>query len=384
MKRTRPVAIVLIALAIGWWGFRDHRSDDAISDGPDFVSDVLDRRDGVEPATVEPVDLVVEPAVIDLHTTDEEKLHQTATVMLRNSGRTAITIEHISQSCGCTVVAQAVPVVIAPGETLPLRIDVSMPQYGEKTSVVSFYIGARSSPSASVHLELHGRELPVPLVTSIPRSLELSGAVAGEMAEQSFVVITTEYRDAPAWITGWDSTHLDFNVRLEGLQELDTDPKEWIVREYRFVASALVPEQPDAAARATLSPVLTQPAERTIPLLTAAVRRTAAIRAVPQELAFVWTPDLSALDARRIVLRSADAELEWEVSRLTASVEWLDVEILSRRDEGRSSAIISIQPADDIAEQFEATKVVSGIITVETTHPECRTIEIPVTVTARQ
>ena len=105
--------------------------------------------------------------------TDETPL--THTFLVRNGGKSALTIEHVAASCEC-ISAQigesaALPVRIAPGQTVPVRVTLSMGRLAPGPALKSVWLYQRGGSADGLRLEIRGviKDVPMETVTQKTR-----------------------------------------------------------------------------------------------------------------------------------------------------------------------------------------------------------------------
>jgi hypothetical protein len=141
---TFPAASSLVRAAALWgilWTFGCNRSS---SDG-----------DVTEP-------LLVDPPALSFQRTDGDTDRRTATLQLRNVGRTPLRIVGVETTCGCTVVDELPQRPIPVRGEVTLKVNVSLPDGGTKNTRLAIDYAGAASGRVVVPLELHGRRPNLP------------------------------------------------------------------------------------------------------------------------------------------------------------------------------------------------------------------------------
>lgn len=136
--------------------------------------------------TAMPLPLRIEPAAIELawETGEDVDTARVATCQLTNPGPLPIQILSVQGSCSCTVAEPLERTTLPVGESVELRLRVTAPRIGKKSSVVRI-VTAPPSSAAELHLTAAGPPTQVPSYIRYPASSDLVVTVAGESGEAS-------------------------------------------------------------------------------------------------------------------------------------------------------------------------------------------------------
>lgn len=119
---------------------------------------------------------------------------------IQNTSTAPVRIVDVETSCGCTVVTGVAGRFLQPNETVEVRVQVSPPTIGEKTSRLTIRtIPAQSSP-AVVSVTLKGKDLVPPYITYCPDVVSLTGTTTSSEVVTGFEVHTVEQTASPLFV----------------------------------------------------------------------------------------------------------------------------------------------------------------------------------------
>ncbi len=319
-----------------------------------------------------PARLVLEPAEVHVQRSEEsDHSGSRVEITLRNAGGRPLKIEDIDPRCACTIATPLAKNVLAPGETVPLTLDVNVPAFGNVDATVLVYSNAPDTPTAELLIHTHGKEPDVPRIVQSTSRLELHGrgphaAVAGEVE-----VTTNEATGEAPWVRGLQSSTPDvFAAEVE--EPIDVPLGPFVQRTYRFMVQGLC--SADAQSVATLRPVVSAEQEPlSSPTIAVVLRCAPVVRAIPDAIELGLGLE-SAGQQRRVAL-VADDDTPFRIE----SIE--------------SPAGVCVTVANEISEpgnvhvfvvRIEATEAdgtpLSGtpVISFTTSHAECPRVRVPV------
>lgn len=306
---------------------------------------------------------------------------RTISFKLKNRSSTPIHVAEVRPSCGCTVPEKWANGTLAAGETRELQVQLAVPQYGKKTSVIQIRTETNGvTATDEIKINLEGVERVVPHIESVPAKLEVRSYIGDAIASREFFVETIEQADTPAWFLGFSSADAELaSVTL--VEEPESKPQGANVRrQYKCRADVKVPAEIARPKHVliTLSTRTIQVGDPPKPILLR-VERQPEIRCVPSAM-FYSPKDLAEGRYERtltIISNSGEA-FDAEVEKPEAA--WVEVEPIASSSEQHSRAFrIRVKASDAIP---ASTGLSKSQIRIRTTLRSTPTVDVPVTVAA--
>ena len=240
-----------------------------------------------------------------------------AVLTLRNIGGGPLRIGDITTTCGCTLAGRPGTALLTSGQSTTLRVQGRPAQIGSKRAAVTI---AADGSSATVPVNLRGRQVQTPFATYVPQRLELRATRPEPMATE-FTLRTVEAAGSPPWITA-----VQFDAAAGEVVRLDLSetpqPHGTLARAYRYrLTVPFLPTEGVAAGRIGFATRPATPAlAQTVAVLASLVP---AVRAVPESLLVRWdeadvgmTRDvlfLTETPDRRVTVTPQPPAVDWVV-----------------------------------------------------------------------
>lgn len=297
---------------------------------------------------------------------------RTIAVELSNVGGGPVTILDASSKCGCTVVRDIKGTVLAPGTSFWLTASVRLPAEGyEKDSAIEVIAASPELSLVRVPLRLLGKARRPPFIVQTPPTIYLNCGGAATRRESHFTIRTVEPRDRPAWITGFDSSPGQVNVRIDQVvAERQMRDGKSVTRRYEVAAIA---DGSDVVGRGLIS-LVTEPVSReaisAIPWQVS--EHHIGIRGVPRRLTVAISDLNRDTVSRKIVVRCDNQALA--LADIECDQDWITAVAQLNRPATTHIATVTIHPRMLPDRPDEA----AGRVLVRTSEGE--TVTVPVKV----
>lgn len=300
---------------------------------------------------------------------------------LKNHSGIPMHVAEVRPSCGCTLPVKWADGTLAAGETRELHVQLTVPQYGKKSSVIPIRTEIKGVASTDeIKIDMEGMERVVPHLESIPTELEVRSYFGDEIASREFIVETIEQADTPAWLLGFSSADAELaSITLLDEPELKRQGAN-VRRHYKCRADVKVPTEIGQPKYVVMAPstrtVQSGDPPKSILLR---VERQPEVRCVPSAM-FYSEKDIAEGRYERtltIVSNSGDA-FEAEVEQ--PEVAWIEVEAIASDSEQNSRAFRIRVKASAAADA--ATTLSKSQVRIRTTLRSTPTVDVPVTVAA--
>lgn len=196
--------------------------------------------------------LTVEPSVLELSGDSRQDPRREVSCRLTNDSSRPVRVASIQTSCSCTIADPLERTSLKPGESVPLRLQVTLPVYGRKEAAVTIEADPPSASPPRLRLILHGPARPVPFVESLPQDIWLSGHLPGESVTRECEITTVEAPASEPWIRGLSTADNGIEARPEGPPE-ESPFGDRIRRVYRFRITGTLPQTTEGAEYFSLS-----------------------------------------------------------------------------------------------------------------------------------
>jgi hypothetical protein len=314
--------------------------------------------------------IVAVPPEIDFRNPDG-KSNATVDIVLRNEGGAAAKLLEIKASCGCTALQMPAQNVIPPGGEVRLPVQLQLPSYGKKDSVVTVTTDAAGTPSIRIPLILHGAKLTPPYLSHAPETIRVESVLGTTPPPRTFQVNCVE---APGeqWLTGFTASGEEISFGPPKLiREIPFDESS-AMKEYEMEITFADSPSAESEIVIPLRPVTASEPVKPFPPLAVRWHRVASIRPVPASM-LVRFDDDTAESSRRIALISAD-DSEWKIESIDSDAGW--VAAAERNPAGEAKPPLIEVTASRPTGWDGAT--LEGQVRVRTSHPTCPEVVIRV------
>lgn len=208
--------------------------------------------------------LSVEPTSVELSRDKSRSSKVPVKLWVTNTGRQAVSIQHVDTSCDCTMAAPVDPTPLLPGERCVLQLTADLPDHGKKQSVVSLL----TDPPAEVPdvtLTMSGRTVEAPYINMMPGPIQLQADDYGEPVTHQFTVETgEEVGTSEHWLTAVKTDDEDVTIALTRVEDVrEIEVYGIVVRRYHFELSCSLPEEGPRAKTFMIDLVKRSPAALT-------------------------------------------------------------------------------------------------------------------------
>lgn len=218
---------------------------------------------------------------------------------ITNRNSSEIHVAEVIPSCGCTIPEKWPNGTLLAGESRELHVQLSVPEYGTKRSVIRIraeHAGKASDEEITINME--GLVRVVPHIQQIPTELEIRSFVGGEIASREFIVDTIEKANTSPWLIGFSSA----DANLASVTILDPPESSMLGvnerRRYRFRVDAILPNQLGSPRLTMVTPSIADVnSESRLKPILVRVERQPEIRCVPSALFFA---DRDLSDGRNV------------------------------------------------------------------------------------
>ena len=303
---------------------------------------------------------------------------------LRNVGTQPLQIHKITTSCGCTVAKALETDVLPPGASTPLKVEVQLPDLGEKLARIEVYTNSGTRAFERATLRLIGRE-EAPYFATVPNELPLRGSTT-EIFEREFVVRTVEFKETDYWLRLVEPNSPDLRIDALEVSQEEGPTRKTVTRVYRYrlTARALAEK---SFYRLTLRTSESEPMPQTIGVTTEIVP---AISTAPSTV-FVT---VSAKELpRKLMLRviSKDPEFPLQIEVEESIDPWLQIGRIEYLEDpfpfvAQLPLTVTALPQDipEGGPNKSKTALTKTSIHLTTNHPDCATLEVPVYIQTRR
>jgi hypothetical protein len=303
--------------------------------------------------------------------------------VLRNPSSKPIKILEAVPECDCTGSVNLPVSQLMPGDEVAMTVRVTIPATGGRRTAIRIVTDSPSQSIVFARLKLVGAAINVPSVVEQPRELRLIIPPESTGTSEDVTIRTVERLGSAPWLSGLETDDTRIVAELtETRVDREFVEADVIWREYRFRITA------SAAANAAdwtvklIAGAHTEPADCLSPI-DVFVDRANVIEAVPSSLFFGGTAGTEGT-LEKVVELSTSTKLKWAVvnvvsndPRVVASV----VEPASASVEA-SSNFVRVVLNREAESNNEAAEIVSALVRAETTIPDQRYVEIPVSFAA--
>jgi len=321
-------------------------------------------------------EFTVTPAIIDLKSDDREPPDRQVVVQLENSTNRPANVLDVRSTCGCVAVQPLESTRVDPGQSMPLALRVSLPEFGSTVVEVTVQTDQPGWQRSVLTMNLSGKPMDIPrLVGQTPR-LELAGSSPGEPLNGSVYVDTIEKAGSLPLVTGLSTNGGSATIEPVGAPAEGPGPPGIVRRRYRFQVTAAVPVDDFASVRLSVvtREVLRNDARSGFNT-TVCVRRDAPLRVIPAVL--LLSPPRTGWHIERQVVVTAVDGIPFQIHSGTIgraySVEHSgdSPDVVARRHV--LSLRFDMRLCDDLGE-----------VELGTTHPRCSAVSVPVHVLAEE
>lgn len=335
---------------------------------------------GSAASSVAKVGLEISPltAIVRRSAADESG-SRTISFKLKNRSATPIHVAEVRPSCGCTVPEKWANGTLAAGETRELHVQLAVPQYGKKTSVIQIRTEINAvTATDEIKINMEGMERVVPHLESIPAELEVRSYIGDEIASREFFVETIEQANTPAWLLGFSSADAELaSVTL--VDEPESKPQGANVRrQYKCRADVKVPIEiarpKHVVVSASTRTVQSGDPPKSILLR---VERQPEVRCVPSAM-FYSEKDLAEGRHERTLTIISNSGEAFDAEVEKPEVAWIEVEAIASHSEQNSRAFrIRVKASNAIPASAALSK---SKVRIRTTLRSTPTVDVPVTV----
>ena len=193
--------------------------------------------------TLAAVPLEFVPAQLELHfdSSDGEGSVRDVVCELHNRGATPIQVIDLSGTCVCAVAEPLQHSTIAPGAFEPVKLRVSFPAFGIKTSTVTVRTKPSFDTPTALKVVLHGKPHSIPRLLQVPDEVAIIVDSLNVTTETVFHAQTVEREGEAPWITGVeldDNDHFAATIAADVPEEPGSDGT--VRRTYRVTIRSLV------------------------------------------------------------------------------------------------------------------------------------------------
>lgn len=328
----------------------------------------LVRQEADEPARVESV--VVAPESLTLSAI-EPNAHREFTLAIHNNSPKAVRILAVQTTCGCTTPQDKTNETIEPRGVMQLKVAAKIPQYGSKAARIRIQTDCSESPEIYAEVQLVGAEMPVPRFEHEDDRIELGGVDSYRDVVSQYTVATFEREASAPWIVAAESDADWLRVSAPAVRSVSTLPGGVVRRHYQVEIAWALPNREADVARIDFK---SSDGER-IGSMRVTCRLVPAVTAIPRSL--FWSATESAAPASQmVVFRAIEFDGKLKVSAAEEFPDWLRVEPVD--DGGLSKVKFEIDRT--ALPDSETTELVTSEVQLETNHPDCPTVTIPVVV----
>ncbi len=301
MKRIGMMGVVVVAclLGTGLWVSRNQGAGVSVEDS---------------------AGLRVTPEVVEVKRGESES--ESVSVVLHNPGSRAIHIEKVETSCHCTSVDTIEQMDLAPGQSTTLKLKLQLPSFGKQETSVTIYSDAATTPKIRIPVKMRGAEIHPPYFLS--NSQEIRHQItAPDDRRVEFEISAVESPGTP-WMTGVDSNHEAFSV-VSCESTITTQYDETSLHRTYVCVLEASRFAPGETLRGSLRPRCRTESMKSVPLIPVTFSSDATAKAVPAQL-FITQKSRKSLPVNKTVLIETAANVANPVRKVTASVEWIQIE----------------------------------------------------------
>lgn len=268
------------------------------------------------------LDLSVEPRQLVVRVEDAD---QPLVFRIHNRGTAPVRIVDVETTCGCTVVTGVAGRFLQPNETVEVRVQVSPPTIGEKTSRLTIHtIPAQSSPTV-VSVTLKGKDLVPPYIAYCPDVVSLSGTTTSSEVVTGFEVHTVEQIASPLLLVREQYKDSDLQIWF------DSEPREEplfgsVRRIYNLKAAGRLPQSYEQIKKHRHTFTTTTECSQPKKSVSIESHVVPLVRVVPSVVNLVVPQDSSSILERTIVLIDSRAVAERIGFEPKSDKEWVRVE----------------------------------------------------------
>lgn len=303
---------------------------------------------------------------------DERKPEVEIETEIRNLGKEAVPLSSIQSSCTCTIIREGVPSVLAAKGRFRLKLKVQPPRNGEKR------VGVTVSPATGTPLQISvrliGTPIKVPFVTHCPTEIQLVGHSADRTAESTLTVTTVEPAGDNHWLSDIQSDSSALSAKIESVQSQPREPGN-VEKTYSIRLTSTLANVAGAQVRTQLTFQQTQSAEQPPPIVYVVSLFEPPIIAIPQQLLMPHGSQPLEKWSASVTL-VGEGNNDWKVTAVLGVPEGMTHEVVRVKD-----GVFRIQFEWNAGRS--ALTNVGNRLEIETTHPESKSVVVPIRVQRR-
>lgn len=319
-----------------------------------------------------PEHLFIEPRFVLFDGTDD--IEDVASIQIANRGPTPIRVLEVTSSCGCTLADPIEQPDLEPGATTLLRIRGTPPTAGERRAFVDLECDLPQSKRTRIEVHLKGKPIPLPSLKHSPETVFIRGP-REDVHESHFEIETIEVSGTPDWLGQPTGIPAPFEIHLEHRNEAPSRDAGQVQRTYRYQVRARIQSGTTHETHIALHADGTKPV--TIKVI---AEHIPALRAVPA--AVFWQIDSTRqLPVSRQIALVASNNATPTVTTfkpVRPAVNWLDANVIESTESAESRVLahvrITITALPDVSSGH------STVLTIETNHPDCPRIDVPIVI----
>jgi len=187
-------------------------------------------------------EFTISPASLDLAASGDGPAERRVVLTLTNTTQRRVRLVDIESTCGCAIAQPLESAVLEPGQSLPLLLQVALPEMGSRLAEIIVQTDHPDHPRRVVTMTLRGRPMPVPRLMRQPERLDLTGAAAGERVEGLVFVDMIEAAAAAPQVTGLRASNgSSATAEMAGPPAEEPGPEGSVRRTYQFRVLATTP-----------------------------------------------------------------------------------------------------------------------------------------------